>query len=153
MLALAYSNDMLDIYDDAICYMFYRFFEHGIGMVWARILLPEGFDDSQVRALFKSLKIDQQRSFDYWSADSRSSEFAIPRYFRALNSNLDYWRSKSVKSNLIPQYQVRTSLKPVIAYNEPILFRRNNDYVLAHVHRRWHLAWLLASVLRDTLST
>jgi hypothetical protein len=151
MLALAYSNDTLDIYDDAVCYMFYRFFEHGIGMVWARILLPKGFDDSQIRALFKLLKMDQQRSFDYWSADSRISEFAISRYFRELNSDLNYWRSKSVKDNLIPQYQMRGSLRPVIVYNEPKLFSGSPDLVLSRIYRNWLLARLFASNLRKIL--
>ena len=152
MLALAYSNDMLDIYDDAICYMFYRFFEHGVGMIWVRIRLPNDFDDKQLVAVFKSLRMDQERSFDYWSARSRLHEFTISRHFRMFNIDLNFWRSKSVKDNLMPQYQMRGSLKSVIVYNEPILFSRSADPVLSRLHRNWMLAHLFASKLREILA-
>jgi len=151
MLALAYSNDTLDIYDNSACCMFYRFFEQGIGMIWVRIRLPEDFDDNQIIALFKSLNMDQQRSFNYWSARSDLHEFAISRYFRQLNSDLDYWRSKSLKYKLIPNYQMRYSLRPEIVYQEPLLFHRSADYHLERVQRNWHLACLFASVLRKIL--
>jgi len=151
MLALAYSNDTLDIYDGAVCYMFYRFFEYGVGMVWVRILLPKDFDDSKIRALFKLLKVDEQRSFDYWSAKSTLHEFAINRHFRSLNSDLSFWCSKFVKHDLIPRYQMRGSLRPVIVYNEPLLFYRSADRVLERFYRNWNLACLFASQLRDIL--
>jgi hypothetical protein len=151
MLALAYSNDTLDIYHGAVCYMFYRFFEHGVGMVWVRILLPKDFDEKQISAAFKALKMDQQRSFDYWSARSRLHEFAINRHFREFNNDLNFWRSKSVKDNLIPRYQMRGSLRPVIVYNEPELFSRSIDCELARVYRNWLFARLFASNLRKIL--
>jgi len=151
MLALAYSDGTLDIYGDAVCYMFYRFFEQGTGMIWVRICLPENFDDKQIIDIFKSLKMDQQRSFDYWSARSDLHEFAISRYFRNLNSDLNFWRSKSLKHNLIPNYQMRGSLKPVIVYNEPLLFHRSADYHLERVQRNWNLTCLFASCLRKVL--
>jgi hypothetical protein len=151
MLALAYSNDTLDIYDGAACYMFYRFFDQGVGMVWVRIRLPEDFDDKRLAALFKPLRMDQERSFDYWSARSRLHRFAISRYFRELNNDLNFWRSKSVKDNLIPHYQMRDSLRPVIVYNEPELFSRSTDLVLQRLYRNWLLARLFASNLRKIL--
>jgi len=151
MMALAYSNDTLDIYDGAVCYMFYRFFDRGIGMVWARIRLPEDFDEKQISAAFKSLKMDQQRSFDYWSARSRLHEFAINRHFRAFNNDLNFWCSKSVKDNLMPNYQMRGSLRPVIVYNEPLLFHRSTDHHLERFQRNWLLARLFASNLRKIL--
>ncbi len=151
MLALSYCNDTFDIYDGAVCYMFYRFFEQGVGMIWVRIRLPEDFDGKQLVALFNSLRIDQERSFDYWSAKSRLHEFTISRHFREFNTDLNFWRSKSVKDNLMPQYQMRGSLKPVIVYNEPTLFCGSADRVLACFYRNWLLAHLFASKLRDIL--
>jgi len=151
MLALAYSDGTLDIYDGAVCYMFYRFFEQGIGMIWVRICLPENFDDKQIIDIFKSLKMDQQRSFDYWSARSDLHEFAISRYFRQLNSDLSFWRSKSLKHKLIPNYQMRASLRPEIVYNEPLLFHRSTDYHLVRVQRNWLFAHLFATNLSKIL--
>jgi len=151
MLALAYSNDTLDIYDNAVCYMFYRFFECGVGMVWARILLSNGFDEDQVSVLFNALKIDEQRSFDYWSASSKLHDFAISTRFQNLNSDLGYWLNKSMKLELIPRYQVRGSLAPMIIHNEPILFSRSTDLVLERFSRNWNLARLFVSKLRDIL--
>jgi len=157
MLALAYSNDTLDIYDGAVCYMFYRFFEKSVGMVWVRILLPKDFDENQISNLFKSLKMYDQRSFDYWSARSRLNEFTISRYFQKLNDDCGYWRSKYIKFDSIPQYQMRCALSSVIVYNEPILFSKNIDYKLdyelARVYSNWKLACLFASGLRNILVT
>jgi hypothetical protein len=152
MIALAYSNGTLDIYDDAVCYMFYRFFEQGVGMIWVRICLPKDFDEKQISVLFKSLRMDLERSFDYWSARSLLHEFAINRHFRELNNDLNFWRSKSVKNNLIPRYQMRASLRPVIVYNEQLLFHRSSDYHLERVQRNWLFACLFASVLRKILT-
>jgi hypothetical protein len=151
MLALAYSNDTFDIYDGAVCYMFYRFFESGVGMVWARILLPDDFNVDRVSALFKDLKVSQQRSFDYWSADSKLYVFAISRHFRELNSDLSYWRNKSLKFELIPKYQMRGSIGPAVIYHEPILFDSSTDPVLQRLYRNWLLAYLFASMLRRLL--
>jgi hypothetical protein len=152
MLALAYSNDTLDIYGGAACYMFYRFFEYGVGMIWVRIILPEDFDYKQISALFNSLKIDQQTSFDYWSSGSKLHEFSLSKHFRELNKDLNYWCNKSLKLELIPRYQVRSTLLPVVVYNEPILFERSTDQVITRVHRNWLLSLLFASRLRDTLA-
>ena len=152
MLALAYSNDTLDIYDGTVCYMFYRFFEQGIGMIWARIRLPEDFDEKQIIAIFKSLKMDQERSFDYWSARSVLHEFSIRRHFQDLNKDLNYWCNKSVKLNLMARYQMRISSRPEIVYNEPLLFYRSNDYYLERVQRNWNLARVFVSKLRDVLT-
>jgi len=149
MLALAYSNDTLDIYDGVVCYMFYRFFDQGVGMIWVRIRLPEDFDGKRMVAVFKSLRMDQESSFDYWSARSRLHEFTIIRHFREFNNDLNFWRSKSVKDNLIPRYQMRGSLRPVIVYNEPILFNKSTDPVLDRLGRNFLLACLFASKLRD----
>jgi hypothetical protein len=151
MLALAYSNDTLDIYDDALCYMFYRFFENGVGMIWVRIRLPKDLDDSRITAIFKSLKVDQERSFDYWSARSKLHEFSIRKHFQNLNTDLNFWRNKSVKDNLMPQYQMRASLRPEIVYNEPLLFHRSTDYHLERVQRNWLFARLFAINLRKIL--
>jgi hypothetical protein len=151
MLALAYSNDTLDIYGGAVCYMFYRFFECGVGMVWVRILLPDDFNVDQVSALFKNLKVSQQRSFDYWSADSKLYVFAICRHFRELNRDLSYWYSKSLKFELVPKYQMRGSIEPAVIYHEPILFDRSTDPVLQRLYRNWLLAYLFASMLRRLL--
>ncbi len=152
MLALAYSNDTLDIYGNSVFYMFYRFFEYGIGMVWVRIVLPDDFDEGRISAMFRELKVDEQRSFDYWSAMSRFSGFGISRYFRMINSYLNLWRSRPVKEDLMPRYQMRGSLKPVIVYNEPLLFVRSADPVLSRFHRNWLLAHLFASVLKGVLT-
>ena len=151
MLALAYSNDTFDIYDGVVCYMFYRFFEQGVGAIWVRIRLPEDFDDKRLVVVFKALKMGQKRSFDYWSARNRLHEFAISRHFKQFNNDLNFWRSKSVKDNLMPRYQMRGSLRPVIIYNEPILFDRSIDSVLHRLYRNWLFARLFAANLRQIL--
>jgi hypothetical protein len=152
MLALAYSNDTLDIYDGAVCYMFYRFFEYGVGMVWARILLPGDLDEDQISVLFNSLRINSPRSFDYWSADSRLHEFAISRYLRGLNNDLNFWYNESVKDDLMARYQVRKNQGPVIVYGESGLFDGCTDPEIARVYRDWMLARLFASGLRNILN-
>jgi hypothetical protein len=149
MLALAYSNDTLDIYDGAVCYMFYRFFRHGVGMVWVRILLPYGFKADQVSGLFKALNMDQKRSFDHWSASTKLSAPEIVRYFQLMGSDSSYWYNKFARKRLIPRYQMRRSLLPVVVCNEPILFNKSTDPVLDRLGRNFLLACLFASKLRD----
>jgi hypothetical protein len=157
MLALAYSDDTLDIYDGAVCYMFYRFFDQGVGMVWVRICLPKDFDTDQIFDLLKALKVGQQRSFDYWSANSRLYPSRVARYLQSLNSNLGYWRSIFLKRDLIPEYQVRCTLAPVIVRHEPILFGavlfgNGISPDLVRVYSNWKLALLFVSQLRDILA-
>ena len=149
MLALAYSNDVPNIYDSNVCYMFYRFFEYGVGMVWVRILLPYGFKVDQVSELFKALNMDQKRSFDYWSASAKLSAPEIVRYFQLMGSDLSYWCNKFARERLIPRYQMRRSLMPVVVHDEPLLFNKSTDPVLDRLGRNFLLACLFASKLRD----
>ena len=152
MLALAYYNNTFDIYEGAVCFMFYRFFEYGVGMVWVRIILPDDFDKDRVCVLLRSLKVDEPRSFDYWSAKSRLFIFEIGTEFQKINSDMGYLRREFLKSKLIPLYQMRSSLKPMVVYGEPLLFGESTDPVLKRVRRKLVFAKKFSPVFRDKVA-
>ena len=149
MLALSCYNDTFDIYDGAVCYIFYRSFGYGVGRVWVRILLPDDLDGGRIARIFDSLKRDLRMPSDCWS--TIINWFAISIYLRSLDSGLDFWRKEFLEIDLIPRYQAISPLMPSILRSEPVLFARSNDPVLSSLHENWLSAEWFASKLRDLL--
>jgi hypothetical protein len=66
-----------------------------------------------------------------------------------MGSDLSYWCNKFARERLIPRYQMRRSLMPVVVHDEPLLFNKSTDPVLDRLGRNFLLACLFASKLRD----
>jgi len=157
MIAYAYGNVVLDLAGKAIFLSLYRFFDHSSAMIWMRVTKPPGSNGANQSIKPKGLfDIIYSLGHEYihperWCAVrvfNYNADRLIDRYYEGTH----LWTSTTLRSEVMPWYQVRCSVGTENIENEPMLFHSSFDKSLMSVYQFWNLSRVFAHRLSSILT-